>query len=69
MERLWESALLDPDKIPPLFGPGDFSRQTLTETRRRAVGLLESGLLLVDEEFCVNDIIERCDQLLREGYP
>ena len=53
-------------QIPPLYGPNDFSRDDLKAIREQAASLCESGFLLIMEEFCMTDIIERCDELISQ---
>jgi hypothetical protein len=55
--------------FPPLYGPDDFSRNDLAGIRERASELLDSGFLLLTEGHYVQEIIERCDELIEQISP
>jgi hypothetical protein len=54
----------NPDTVDG-FGVGDYSRATLAAVREHAASLDESALLLMDEHSCVQDIVRRCDELIK----
>jgi hypothetical protein len=61
---------IDFSSLPPKWDYRDFGADELESTRLHAVALLDSGILGIDEEFSLNDIIERCEALLaRKGVP
>lgn len=45
----------------------DFSRESLIRARQHAADLLDSEVLLTDEEFCMVGIVARLDELLGTG--
>lgn len=59
------------DRVAGHGVPGDYTARDLgygylAEMRRHAAWLHEEGLLFIEEEYAVKDIVERCDMLLRQ---
>lgn len=53
--------------VPGSYDGHDLGYDFLAEMRGHAAWLHEEGLLLIDEEYMMKDIVARCDMLLSQA--